>query len=243
LAKLKKGEFSMTDLRKSRKLIIIIGFVVLVVITNLIRVYIVNTTMKQGINAYIQEYNDIAIKYYTRAINFSLWDKEKKADSFLWRGKAYYEKEDYNQALTEFTKAIELRNNDYPYYNWRARTHNKLGNFKLAIEDFSKLIELTEFEKRDNWDKYLERAESYSLNKEYNLAIADYEKAIIILDKSINSQNISVESINDIKKKRDDTIKSIDNIKRFIEYKNNNPEKDITYLKWMAIEWLFGGEK
>jgi len=231
----------MIDKNKNSKkliLIIILVLVVLAVGINLVRVYIVNTAMEQGKNAYDQYDNDLAITNYNKAIKFCLWDKEKKADSFLWRGRSYYEKEEYEQALADFTQAIELQNDDYPYYTWRARTHHKMGNYKLAIADFSKSIELIEHDGYDSWDTYLERADSYFANEEYNLEIADYDLAISALDKKINSPYISDDKIDELKEKRNNVIDRKIVQERFIEWKKKNPEGN--FLIWIFD--LLGGE-
>ncbi|MDR0286994.1 MAG: hypothetical protein LBI03_04705, partial [Clostridiales bacterium] len=106
-------------------------------------------------------------------------------------GRAYYGKEEFTHALSDFNKAIELREDYFPYYTWRARTYKEMHNYKLAIADFSKSIEL---EGGGGWDKYLERANVYSLNKDYALEIADYDRAISALDKSIASPYIIYEN-------------------------------------------------
>jgi len=235
----------MIDKKKySKKLIltIIIILVAFMVGTDLVRAYIVNTAMGQGENAYDKYDNDLAIMNYNRAIKFSLWDKEKKADSFLWRGRSYYGKQEYELALADFTEAIELIKDYYPYYTWRARTHYKMENYELSIADFSKSIEITEFDGSDNWDIYLERAKSYSMNKEYNLEIADYDLAISALDKKVNSPYISDDRINELKEKRNEIINYKNNTKRFIEYKKKNPESILTYFEWSALDFFRGGK-
>jgi len=223
---------------KSLLIMVIIILVVLLVGTNLVRVYIVKNAMEQGKNAYDQYDYDPAITNYNRAIKFCLWDKEKKADSYLWRGRSYYEKEEYDQALADFTEAIELQRDDYPYYTWRARTHHKMGNYKLAITDFSKSIELIELDGYDSWNTYLERADSYSANKEYNLAITDYNLAISALDEKINSPYISDDRIDELKEKRNSVIERKKSTERFIEWKKKNPEGTINFNQWMILDWL-----
>jgi len=228
----------MTDVKKSRKLvlIIIIVLVVLAVGINLVRVYIVKNAMEQGKNAYDKDDYDPAITNYNRAIKFCLWDKENKADSFLWRGRSYYEKEEYEQALEDFTEAIELQRDDYPYYTWRARTHHKMSNYRLAIADFSKSIELIELNGYDSWNTYLERADSYSADEEYNLKINDYNLAILALDKKINSPYISDDRIDELKEKRNSVIEKKRSTEKFIEWKKKNPEG--TFEQWWYLELL-----
>lgn len=230
----------MTDTKKYRKpiLIIIIVLVVLAVGVSLISMNIVNTAMKHGETAYDQYENDLAITNYTKAIKFCFLYKEKKAISFLYRGRSYYEKEEYNQALADFTAAIDLQKDYYPYYTWRARTYHNLGNYELAIKDFNKSIAIQYWEGGNIWNTYLERASLYSENKEYDLEIADYEEAIIALDKRINSSHISDDEIDELNKKRDDIINRKISAEKDIEWRKNNPNSKMTRLQWELIEWL-----
>jgi len=50
--------------------------------------------------------------------------------------------ENYDLALADYSKAIELDPNKPVYYNNRGNTHNKLENYDLALADYSKAIEL-----------------------------------------------------------------------------------------------------
>jgi len=190
----------------SGKRMLFIGLAVLMV-ANFVRLGIAETSMKQGKNAYYNQRDyDLAISACTRADKLTFWDKEKKAENLLWRGRAYYEKQDYAQALADFAKAIDLQP-DYPYYIWRARTYYKMGNYDLAMADFSKSIEIQNNDFYSSvWDTYLERANAYFLNKDYVLAIADYDFAISALDKKIISPYTSPDKIDELKKKRENVV-------------------------------------
>jgi len=214
-------------------MVIVISLAVLAVGANLIRMNIIKTVMKQGEDAYDQGNYDLAISKCTNANKLIFWNKEKKATNLLWRGRSYYEKEEYDQALADFTEAIELQQDYYPYYTWRARTYKEMNNYKLAIADFSKSIEL---EGGGKWEKYLERANIFFLNGDYYLEIADYERAVIALDKIINSNDISDDKIDELKKKRDNVIEKIKRTERLIEWKKKNPEGSVN--KWIIFDFL-----
>jgi len=213
--------------------IIIVSLVILVIGANLIRVNIIKTVMSQGENAYDQGEYDLAISKCTHANKLIFWNKENKATNLLWRGRSYYEKEEYDQALADFNEAIKLQKDYYPYYTWRARTHKEMRNYKLAIADFSKSIEL---DGGNNWEKYLERANIFFLNSDYYLEIADYEQAVIILDKIINSNDVSDDRIEELKDKRNNVIERIKRTERLIEWKKKNPEGSVN--KWMIFDFL-----
>ena len=88
-------------------------------------------------------------------------------------GNSKFKLKDYNGAISNFTKAIEL-NPEYTnaYYN-RALAKDRLNNHYGAISDYSKAIELDPKE-----DVYCDRGVSKSKLKDYNSAISDYSKAI-----------------------------------------------------------------
>lgn len=67
--------------------------------------------------------------------------------AWVWnmRGVAYHELQQYEKALADFTKAIELQPTPTPthheYFN-RAHTYAELGQWEPAASDFAKIIEL-----------------------------------------------------------------------------------------------------
>jgi len=64
------------------------------------------------------------------------------AIAYNYRGVAYYHEEQYELALEDFDKSIELKNTSpTPFLN-RATLHDKLGNTRKAIEDLESALEL-----------------------------------------------------------------------------------------------------
>ena len=64
------------------------------------------------------------------------------AIAYNYRGVAYYHEEQYDLALEDFDKSIELKKTSpTPFLN-RATLHDKLGNTRLAIEDLEAALEL-----------------------------------------------------------------------------------------------------
>ncbi len=90
----------------------------------------------------------------------------KHYELLYYRAKAYYEMGNYNTAVNEFARAIELHHRDFEYYSGRADAHIKLGNKKDALADYSAAIELAP----DHFFLYLKRAET-------NFSLGSYEKA------------------------------------------------------------------
>ena len=90
------------------------------------------------------------------------------------RGIDYGEKGEYDLAIKDFTKAIELKP-DYAFaYNNRAAVYRSKGKHDLAIEDCNKAIQL----KSDYAEPYSNRGAAYRNKGDYERAIRDYDKAI-----------------------------------------------------------------
>ena len=79
----------------------------------------------------------------------------------------------YEEAILNYNKAIELDPKDFEIYEWRAVAKNQLGRNEEAINDYNKMIELypsaLTYERRG---KFLFRL------KRYQQAIADFSKMI-----------------------------------------------------------------
>lgn len=58
------------------------------------------------------------------------------------QGNAYYDRGDYDQAMTDFDKAVELCPTYAAAYNNRGRVYAAKGDFKRAIADWNKGTQL-----------------------------------------------------------------------------------------------------
>lgn len=207
-----------------------------------------------GIDALERGEFDLAISEFTFANELLTIDNEKKAYSLFWRGRIFYaiakdilqeygldsweyarEKSNiqYEKALADLNSAIELHQSNYQFFEWRGRIHNSLNNCILAIEDFNKAIDLIE---GGNWDLYFERGDVYFWNKDYSLAIEDYEQAILALENMINSQGISTEENEKLVKRLDEIIDEKSEKEKFIEFTKNNP--DVDYVQWLILDLI-----
>jgi len=217
----------MINIKKYVKpILVIVGLAILVVCANVLRLHIAKIAEEQGDNAYEQENYALVISAYTRANNLIFWDRGRKAYLLCRRGHVYYEKEDFEKSIADFTKAIELYPKDEDNYLWRAEVYKEMKNYKLAIADFSKAIDIFgSYEYFESpyviWDTYLSRADVYHLNKDYLLAITDYNYVIQSVDKNINFPTITDEEIDKFNEMRDYAISQKKQTERFLEWRKN----------------------
>lgn len=97
-------------------------------------------------------------------------------EAFLGRSKAFLDKEQYDQALTECEKAIRLDNTRAEVFGIRAQILFKLCQYSAAIDDFSRSIEKAPSEQERASQLYRRGTAYYELNQIDN-AIADFDAA------------------------------------------------------------------
>lgn len=85
------------------------------------------------------------------------------------RDNAYKVKGAYDQAIRNYSKVIELKQDDPRAFINRGNANNGKGNYDLAIRDYTKAIELNP----DYGDAYYNRAIEYYRLKAYDQAWAD----------------------------------------------------------------------
>jgi len=114
--------------------------------------------------------NDLAIKDYSKALNFN----PKLYTIYYNRGNVYYDKGEYNRAIQDFGKAIVLEPKYARFYNNRGSAYAKKGDYNRAIQDYNKAVTLNS----EYAGAYFNRGLTYYDMEEYNRAIQDYNKAI-----------------------------------------------------------------
>jgi len=98
--------------------------------------------------------------------------KLDSAEAYKKRGNAYYEKGQYDKAISDYSKAIELNPRYANAYNNRGNVYDEKGLHDKAISDLSKAIELNP----KYAVAYNNRAISYFYKKEYDKAWNDVNK-------------------------------------------------------------------
>ncbi len=92
---------------------------------------------------------------------------EKRADASLSKG-------EFDSALTDYTKAIEMNAASPEAFLGRGMAYANKQSFDLAVADYNKAIEL----KPKYSAAYENRAESFEKKGEKEKAVADYDKAV-----------------------------------------------------------------
>ncbi|MFA6281336.1 MAG: tetratricopeptide repeat protein [Candidatus Omnitrophota bacterium] len=90
------------------------------------------------------------------------------------RGAAYSAKGNYNQAIADYSKTIELNPNFFEAYDNRGIVYIHNGNYSQAILDFTKAIEIN----HKYANAYYNRAGAYVNINNYDKAISDFSKVI-----------------------------------------------------------------
>jgi tetratricopeptide (TPR) repeat protein len=98
----------------------------------------------------------------------------QKAEAYFNRGNECKEKKDYDCAIDNYTKSIELVPQNSGAYGNRGLIYYTKGNYDQAIEDYNKAIEFYPQEALS----YYNRGLAYGAKRNYDQAIKDLNKAI-----------------------------------------------------------------
>jgi tetratricopeptide (TPR) repeat protein len=98
------------------------------------------------------------------------------AYEYFNRGLEAYQNNDYNKALADYTKAIEIDPKYATTYTARGATYGALKQYSKEIADYTKAIELDP----TYAPAYYNRGIAYDDIKQYDRAIADYTRALEI---------------------------------------------------------------
>jgi tetratricopeptide (TPR) repeat protein len=168
----------------------------------------------RGDSYYVLKNYRKAIDDYIKAINLNsnndlYWNDltsfnhhNENCNSVYWnrRGNAYYNLKQYQEAVEDYSKAIELSPNNATYWSNRGDAYSKLNEYHKAIEDFSKAIQINYHSDKSTYleeigetfyhdpysgsEKYNQscyhnsRGNIYSQLNEYQKAIDDFNEAI-----------------------------------------------------------------
>ena len=128
-----------------------------------------NHHLKQAILYYDEGQCEKAIPEFDKVIEIS----PRYSSAYAHRGYCYLQENLYDEATEDFSKAIELQPENASYYEGRGRVCLERQLYEKAIADFTVAVKLNP--KAGNYN-YLGSARL--LNNEFDLAIADFGKAI-----------------------------------------------------------------
>ena len=121
---------------------------------------------------------DVAIHYYTQAIQSGELSDSNLATAFNNRGGVYNIKGEYDRAIADYDRAIysgDLSIEDRAItFNNRGNAYYRKGEYDRAIHDYDRAIRL----KPDYAHAYSNRGLTYYLKGEYDRAIRDHDQAI-----------------------------------------------------------------
>ena len=137
--------------------------------------------MEENINALREKVDDLFdSEKYDEIINLltnKVLEKQNDAELYAWKGLAWYYKKDYDKAISDNKKALEINPSyELAFYNRGAAWVAK-KDYDKAIENYNKAINF----ESDYKDIYLTaRGNVWKAKKEYSKAIDDYTEAIKI---------------------------------------------------------------
>ncbi len=100
----------------------------------------------------------------------------EEAKKYFDLGMECLKNENFEEAINNFTKVIEIDPNFKYVYNYRGFSYGSLRKYEEAIKDYTKAIEINENYK----EVYYNRGVNYGSLRKYEEAIKDYTKAIEI---------------------------------------------------------------
>ena len=147
--------------------------------------------INEGISSGVLGEYSISISYFELAERIADDDETKEearknmAISYNNRGNAYAELKQYENAIEDFNKAIEVNPKFAEAYNNRGPAYAELKQYGRAIEDYNRAIELNpKFAKA-----YNNRGIAYAKLKQHERVIEDFNKAIDINPKFAEAYN------------------------------------------------------
>jgi tetratricopeptide (TPR) repeat protein len=127
---------------------------------------------KEGCGSNIESI-DQRISGCTAVIQSGEWSGIGLAMLLNLRGEAYAEKKDYDQAIADFSQALDHVKHAEFYRN-RGSAYGFKKDYDRAIADFSQAIQL----EPKSAGSYSDRGIAYWYKKDYDLALADFNQAI-----------------------------------------------------------------
>jgi len=150
--------------------------------------------------------------------------------AYVLRGEGYKGKNNYEKALQDFNKAIEIDPNFVEAYTSRGLLYLDMNEFDKAIEDNSFAVKLSS----TDTVAYYNRAIAYINKKDYSKALIDLKKTVEIDPEYADAYK----KLGAIYVERDSEKEALSNFKKYIELEPNSADakkiKDIIYTSQQA---------
>ncbi len=117
---------------------------------------------------------DLAVRYCTATIESGKLAGEKLALTISDRGNAYLVKKDYDHAIQDFNRAIQLKHAFAEAFRSRGSAFAGKQDYRRAIQDFDDALRLVPGDVLALYD----RGNAYLNQHDFDRAIADYGKVI-----------------------------------------------------------------
>lgn len=129
----------------------------------------------QALDAHSKQEFDRALKLYTQILEKST---DAKVNSVIYnhRGMVYFVQADYQKAVQDFTRAIQLNPNNFRAYNNRGLAFRMMKQYERAFEDFESSLETDALQT----DAYFGRSQLYFELCDYSKALEDCNKVLNI---------------------------------------------------------------
>jgi hypothetical protein len=95
-------------------------------------------------------------------------------EAYKDRGNEYLKKKDYDKALIEYTKALEINPNYYLVINAIGTVYYEKGDFDLALKHYNRAIKLDP----NDYRAISNRGLVYHAQKKYDLALQDFKQGL-----------------------------------------------------------------
>lgn len=124
----------------------------------------------QGKEYYNKQMYDEAIKEFTKVIVITHNDCP---ETYVYRGRAYAKKNEFAQAVSDYSLAIKIKRDYTKAYVYRGRAYGAMGDYKKALFDYEQAIRIDPH----NAEAFYNRAKTFFSAKEYDKSWEDVNKA------------------------------------------------------------------
>ena len=129
----------------------------------------------QGTDQLITDQREAQNLFWINQANKKVGDNPKNIESYLFRASLYRDLKQYQQAIADYSKAIELDPQNANTWSLRGYANYTFAYYDLAIQDYSQAIKLDSSSAATN---HFDRGLCYNEAGNYEKAISDYSESI-----------------------------------------------------------------